>query len=157
MKQLKFIFASLIAMLTLAILPSCSDDKDEPAVPAAKTIEGTYAGDMECSVMGSASTFENVAFNVTATDDATVNVTLPAFGEAPMAMPSITVKGIKVTESNETAVLAETQVSGQTEQGKKYTVTFSGNVTDKMLDVKFNLQYGAMPMPMICSSKATKQ
>lgn len=157
MKQLKFIVASLMAVLTLAVLPSCSDEKDEPATPAAKTIEGTYTGDMECSVMGSASTFTDVAFTVAATDDATVNITLPAFGEAPMAMPSITLTGIKVTESNGMAVLAETQVSGQTEQGKKYTVTFSGNVTGKILDIKFNMQYGAMPMPMICSSKATKQ
>lgn len=157
MKHVKLIFASLIAVLTLVTLPSCSDDKDEPATPAAKAIVGTYVGDMECSVMGNADTFSDVTFTVTATDDATVNVTLPAFGEAPMAMPSITVQGVKVTESNGMAVLAETQVSGQTGQGKNYTVTFSGNVTGKTLDIKFNLQYGAMPMPMICSSKATKQ
>lgn len=157
MKQFKFLFASLIAVLTLVTLPSCSDEKDEPATPAAKAIEGTYAGDMECSVMGNASTFNDVSFTVTATDDATVNVTLPAFGEAPMAMPSLVVKGIKVADNNGVAVLAETQVSGQTGQGKNYTVTFSGNVTGKTLDIKFNLQYGAMPMPMICSSKATKQ
>lgn len=157
MKHFKFLFASLIAVLTLVTLPSCSDEKDEPSTPAAKAITGTYAGDMECSVMGSASTFNDVTFTVTATDDATVNITLPAFGEAPMAMPSITVQGVKVTENNGIAVLAETQVTGQTEQGKNYTVTFSGNVSGKILDIKFNLQYGAMPMPMICSSKATKQ
>lgn len=98
MKQFKFIFASLMAMLTLAILPSCSDNKDEPSVPAAKTIQGSYAGDMECSVMGSASTFENLTFSIEATDDATVAVTLPAFGEAPMAMPSLAITGVKVTE-----------------------------------------------------------
>lgn len=119
MKPIKFLFATVIAVLALVTLPSCSDDnnEDEPAVPAAKAIAGTYAGDMECSVMGSASTFENLSFSLSATDDATVAVTLPAFGEAPMAMPSIT----------------------------------------NTLNIKFNLQYGAMPMPMICSSAATKQ
>lgn len=157
MKQLKFIFASLITMLTLAILPSCSDEKDEPATPAAKTIQGSYTGDMECSVMGSASTFENLTFSIDATDDATVSVTLPAFGEAPMAMPSIAITGVKVSEANGVVTLATTEVSSQTESGKKYTCTLSGSVTDKVLSIKFNLQYGAMPMPMICSSTATKK
>ena len=65
MKPIKFLFATMIALLALVTLPSCSDDnnEDEPAVPAAKAIAGTYAGDMECSVMGSASTFENLSFS----------------------------------------------------------------------------------------------
>ena len=155
MKQFKFIFASLMAMLTLAILPSCSDEKDEPAAPAARTIQGSYSGDMECSVMGSASTFENLTFSIDATDDATV--TVPAFGEAPMAMPSIAVAGVKVSEADGVVTLATTEVSGQTESGKNYSCTLSGSVTDNVLSIKFNLQYGAMPMPMICSSTATKK
>lgn len=158
MKPIKFLFATMIAVLALVTLPSCSDNnEDEPAVPAAKAIAGTYAGDMECSVMGSASTFENLSFVLSATDDATVTVTLPAFGEAPMAMPSITITGVKVTEANGISTLATTEYSGQTDSGKSYTCTVSGSVSDKTLDIKFNLQYGAMPMPMICSSTATKQ
>ena len=44
MKPIKFLFATMIAVLALVTLPSCSDDnEDEPAVPAAKAIAGTYA------------------------------------------------------------------------------------------------------------------
>ena len=107
--------------------------------------------------MGSASTFENLSFSLSATDDATVAVTLPAFGEAPMAMPSITITGVKVTEANGISTLATTQCTGTTDSGKSYTCTLSGDVNGNTLNIKFNLQYGAMPMPMICSSAATKQ
>ena len=157
MRQIKFLFATLMAVVFLTIISSCSNDKDEPAVPAAKTIQGTYAGDLECTVMGSASVFEDKTFTVTATDETTVSIVLPAFGEAPMALPSITLPGVKVTETNGVVTLATTEVSGQTDAGKTYTCTFSGTVQDKTLNLKFNLQYGAMPMPMICSSTALKQ
>ena len=74
-----------------------------------------------------------------------------------MAMPSLAITGVKVTEANGVVTLATTEVSGQIESGKNYTCTLSGSVTDKVLNIKFNLQYGAMPMPMICSSTATKK
>ena len=82
MKQIKFLFATIMAVVFLTTFSSCSDEKDEPAVPAAKTIQGTYAGDLECTVMGSASIFEGKTFTVNATDESTVSVVLPAFGEA---------------------------------------------------------------------------
>lgn len=157
MKQIKFLFATFMAVVIMTTFSSCSDDKDEPAMPAAKTVQGTYEGDLECTVMGSPSVFENKTFVVTATDESTVSVVLPAFGEAPMALPSITLTGVKVTEADGVATLATTEVSGQTDGGKTYTCTFSGTVQDKILKLKFNLQYGAMPMPMICSSTAQKQ
>ena len=101
MKSIKILFATLIAILGLTTFTSCSDDdNNEPNMPAAKAIEGSYKGDMECSVMGDASTFENMTFTISATDDATVTVTLPAFGKAPMALPSITLTGIKVSEKD---------------------------------------------------------
>ena len=114
--------------VVLTTFLSCSDEKDEPAVPAAKTIQGTYAGDLECTVMGSSSIFENKTFTINATDESTVSVVLPAFGEAPMALPSITLTGVKVTEANGVVTLATTEVSGQTDAGKSYTCTFSGDI-----------------------------
>lgn len=157
MKTLKFLCATLAAIFCTMTISSCSEDKDEPAAPAAKAIQGNYAGDMDCTVMGSTSTFENLTFTVSAVDESTVNVVLPAFGEAPMAMPSITVTGVKVSESDGTVTLATTEVSGETTSGKSYTCTISGTVVNNTLSIRFNLQYGNMPMPMICSSNATKQ
>ena len=157
MKQIKFIVATLMAAVFMTISPSCSEDKDEPAAAAAKTVQGDYSGDLECSVMGSVSIFEGKTFTITATDESTVSVVLPAFGDAPMALPSITLAGVKVSEENGTVTMATTEVSGQTDTGKNYTCTISGTVQNKTFDLKFNLQYGAMPMPLICSSTAVKQ
>jgi len=157
MKPIKSLFATIMAIVCMTSFLSCSDENDEPAALAAKNIQGFYNGDMECSVMGSVSTFENKTFTITATDESTVSVVLPAFGEAPMALSSITLAGVKVTEANGVVTMAETEVSGQTDAGKSYTCTLSGNIENNILNIKFNLQYGAMPMPMICSSTATKQ
>lgn len=148
----------MLAIICIIGLQSCSDDKNvDPVTPAAKTIEGSYHGDMQCSVMGNVSTFENVTFEISATDDATVTVTLPAFGEAPMALPSVTITDVKVSETDGVVTLAPTEVSGQTSTGKTYTCTLTGNVKNNVLDIRFNLLYGAMPMPIICSSDAVKQ
>ncbi len=156
MKQIKFLFAAIMAIVCMTVFSSCSDDKDEPSIPAAKTIQGSYKGNMDCSVMGSVSTFENMTFTITANDETTVTVVLPAFGEAPMALPSITISNVKVTEANGVVTINTTEVSGQTDAGKNYTCTLSGSMENNTLNIKFNLQYGAMPMPMICSSTAQK-
>lgn len=156
MKQFKLLFVMMAAVLAGA-LTSCSDDNDTPDVPAAKSIEGTYKGDLVCTVMGSAQTFEGKEFVITANDETMVSVSLPAFGEAPMALPAIKLPGVKVSEADGVVTLATTEVSGQTEAGKAYTCTLSGTVEGKKLDIKFNLRYGAMPMPLICTSTATKE
>lgn len=157
MKRIKSIFATMMLCLgIMATMSSCSDDKDEPTLPAAKNIEGSYSGDMSCTVMSSESTFENMTFTVKATDDATVSVTISEFGEPPMKMPSITVPGIKVSGSDGTYTLATTEFSGDN-NGKKYSGTAQGSFTNKILTFKFNLQYGAMPMPMICSFTAPQK
>ena len=93
MKQVKKLFGALLAMLVMTTIAACSDDNknDEPAAPAAKSVEGSYTGPMSCTVMGDESVFDGLTFEVEATDDATVSVTIPSFGEPPMKMPSMTV------------------------------------------------------------------
>lgn len=155
MKKFKLL-AFLLSLISVFSLTSCDDYEDEPDTPAAKQIEGSYSGTMECSVMGSVDTFENMSFRIVATDDATVTVTLPPFGNAPMAMPSITLEGVKVSETNGIVTLKETEVNGLNDSGKKYTLTLTGTVEGNVLNIKFNLLYGSMPMPIICSSTASK-
>lgn len=159
MKKIKTIFTSLVLGLGLtASMTACSDSKDdEPATPAAKSIEASYQGDMTCSVMGQESVFENMGVVVKATDDATVSVTLSSFGNPPMRVPEISITGVKVSGTDGTYTLAPTQFSGTTSDGKAYSGTLQGNFAANTITVKFNLQYGAMPMPMICSFTASKK
>lgn len=160
MKVLKTIFATMILCLCCATtFTSCSDDDDDdaPALPAAKSIAGTYTDNMTCSVMGSESVFENVTFTLTATDDATLAIEISSFGEAPMQVPGISINNVAVSGIDGTYTLAATEFSGKTEAGKAYSGTIQGSFADNTLTVKFNLQYGAMPMPMICSFSSVKK
>lgn len=158
MNPYKNLFASMALLLFSATIVSCSDDKDDtPATPAAKEIAGTYKGDMTCSVMGSESVFEDMTFTVTAVDEATASMTISSFGNPPMQVPEISVNGIKVTGEDGGYALAPTEFSGSTADGKNYSGTAQGGYTDGTLSVKFSLNYGAMPMPMICSFAAPKE
>ena len=62
MKKITTLFASmmLFAGLTTAFTSCSDDDNNEPEIPAAKSVAGTYTGDMSCTVMGSESTFEDM-------------------------------------------------------------------------------------------------
>lgn len=155
MKSIKTIFTTMAVCLgIITMATSCSDDKDEPAVPAAKSVAGTYTSDMTCSVMGQESTFEDMTFTLTPTDDATVTLDMSSFGNPPMQVPAINITGIKVTGENGTYTLAPTDFSGTTPDGRAYSGKIQGSFADNCLNMQFNLQYGAMPMPMICSFTA---
>ena len=158
MKTITTLFASMMLFAGLtAAFTSCSDEKYEPEIPAAKSVAGTYTGDMSCTVMGSESTFENMTFTVTATDDATVTVKIPTFGNPPMQVPEIDIQGVKVSGSEGTYSLASTEFRGSTDAGREYSGTVQGAFADNTLTRRFSLQYGAMPMPMICAFSAPKQ
>lgn len=158
MSKNKTIFASALLCLCLgAAFTSCSDkEEDEPALPAAREVAGTYSGDMTCSVMGQESQFEDMTFTVVAVDDSSVDITVSEFGQAPMAVPSFTVEGVKVSGAEDSYTLASTDFEGQTATGRAYSGKLQGSYSGTTLSVQFNLQYGAMPMPMICSFSAPK-
>lgn len=155
MEKIKTILLSLLLMTILPSLSSCSDKEDEPSVPAARSVAGTYQGDMTSSVMGQESVFENMTFTLNATDDSTVSLVISTFGNPPMQVPEITIPGIKVSGENGTYTLAATEFS-QEANGKKCSGVVRGNFANNTLEINFNLQYGAMPMPMICSFSAQK-
>lgn len=148
----------MVALLPVAGLSSCSEKNDEPEeTPAAKSVAGTYKGDMTCSVMGQESTFGDMTFEVNATDDSTVSIKVSEFGEALMKVPSITINNVKVSGTEGTYSLATTSFSGETDNGKTYSGTLDGSYAADEITIRFNLQYGAMPMPMICTFTAPKQ
>ncbi len=158
MRTFKTIFASMAILLGAMTAVSCSDDKDDtPDTPAAKEIAGVYKGDMTCSVMGSESTFEDMTFTVSATDDATASIAVSDFGNPPMKVPGFTIEGVKVSGEDGEYTLAPTEFSGTTDGGKNFSGTAQGSYSGSTLTVKFSLNYGAMPMPMICTFSAPKE
>ncbi len=146
----------MIMTFGLLGLSSCSSDDDEPSTPAARSIEGSYTGDMSCSVMGSEDIFDNMTFTVTAVDDSKVNLTIPSFGNPPMQLPQIIVKNLEVTGTEDNYTIPETVTEGTLDNGKAYKITLTGAYAGDKLTINFNLNYGAMPMPMICSFSAPK-
>lgn len=143
--------------VSILLLGSCSKD-DEPAVPAAKAVAGSYFGDMSCSVMGSESVFDNLSFDVEATSDALATIHVPSFGESPMQVPDIDITDVPVTENADGSYsLKSTSFEGTLSSGKQYSGVIEGSVNNATLTVNFNLQYGAMPMPMICSFIGSKK
>lgn len=158
MKQIKTIFASLILAFSMVMtLSACSDNDDkEPSVPAAKSVAGIYEGTMTCSVAGSDSEFENMTFTLTAIDDAHVTLTVSSFGNPPMQVPELQMPDIAVSGENGTYALANTKFEQET-NGKKCSGVVEGSYAQDRLTIQFTLNYGAMPMPMICTFIAPKK
>ncbi len=161
MKKFKFSFAAMmVAMLTFCVVfTSCSSDDDD-TVAAAKEIVGSYTGNLAMTVMGETSSHDNITMKIEAVDNATVKVTLPAFGEGMMALPALEVPAVKVSGSNGAYAFSQENYAGTvTVNGaeKKYTVTLQGTLKDNTLTVSYSVQYGKMPMPMIGKFVATKK
>ena len=153
MKKFKFSFAAMmVAMLTMCVaFTSCSNDDDD-TVAAAKEIVGSYTGNLAMTVMGQASSHDNITMKIEAVDNATVKVTLPAFGEGMMALPALEVPAVKVSGSNGAYAFSQENYAGTvTVDGaeKNYTVTLQGTLKDNTLTVKYSVQYGKMPAAMI--------
>lgn len=143
----------MLALVSMCVaFSSCSSDDDNNTVAAAKEIAGSYTGSLDMTVMGEASTHNNLTMKIEAVDDATVKVTLPACGEGTMALPALEVPAVKVSGSNGAYAFSQESYAGTvTVNGaeKKYTVTLEGTFKDNTLTVKYSVQYGKMPMPMI--------
>ena len=101
MKKFKTMMAMMLALVSMCVaFSSCSSDDDPVAVAASKEIAGTYTGSLDMTVMGTASTYDNLTMKIEAVDDATVKVTLPACGEGMMALPALEVPAVKASGSN---------------------------------------------------------
>ena len=156
MKKFKTMMAMMLALVSMCVaFSSCSSDDDPVAVAAAKEIAGTYTGSLDMTVMGTASTYDNLTMKIEAVDDAT----LPACGEGMMALPALEVPAVKASGSNGAYAFSQENYAGTiTVNGaeKKYTVTLHGTLKDKTLTVNYSVQYGKMPMPMIGKFVCTK-
>lgn len=162
MKQFRNLTFLFLATLSLCVgFTSCGDDDDDPVTAgAADIIAGAYTDDMTCSVMGQASTYEDVTVNVTKVSDGVVSIALPSFGSGAMTLPVITLRGVKVSGSATTATIAEQEIKGTVVNAsgaeKEYTCTIAGTYNAGHLTLNYSLQYGSMPMAMVCSFAADK-
>lgn len=156
MRIIKSFFVSLFLGLGIvSVLSSCSSKDEEPTIPGAESIAGTYKGNMTCSVMGEESVFENMVFIIDALDNTTVNIEIPSFGNPPMQVSGFVIPGVKVTGENGSYTLTSTEFA-QESNGKKVSGNIQGSSVNDVISLNFSLNYGAMPMPMICSFSAPK-
>lgn len=157
MKKITSILTTVMLFFGMAFTTMSCSENEPPAVPAAKSVAGTYTGDMTCSVMGTDQVFENLTFKVTSVDDATVTVEIPSFGEAPMQMPAITVSKVPVAGTDGAYTLAVTNFDGTASTGRAYSGHLGGGFANNTLTIQFELHYGSMPMALVCTFVAGKK
>lgn len=147
----------IIAVISLVSFSSCSNDDEPEGVAAAQEVAGTYVGDMSVTVSTSESVTEDLTFVVTAIDDVTVRIKTPAFGSAPMAMPSVDITGVKVSGTDGKCTLADTPFDFTTDAGKQCKGTIHGTYSNGVINIEYSMKYGNMPFNMICKFVAPKQ
>ena len=145
----KFLTMTLAAMAFAVSMSSCGSDDDEPEVAVADQVVGSYTGTEVLTVMGEADE-STETFEFTKASDVSVDVTLPKYGEGMMTVPALPVRGILLTQSDNTITgkLAKYEGTVKSADGadKAYTVSdltviFSG----KTVVVTFTQKYGNMP------------
>lgn len=146
----KFMTMTLAAMAFVVSMSSCSSSNDdEPEVPLATQVAGSYTGTETLTVMGEADeSTETIEF--TKATDVSVDVTLPKYGEGMMTVPALPVKGISLTKSGNTITgkLDKYEGTVKTADGSEKAYTISDITVifnDKTVVMTFSQKYGNMP------------
>lgn len=142
---------TLAAMAFVVSMSSCSSSSndDEPEVPVATQVAGSYTGTETLTVMGEADeSTETIEF--TKATDVSVDVTLPKYGEGMMTVPALPVKGISLTKSGNTITgkLDKYEGTVKTADGSEKAYTISDITVifnDKTVVMTFSQKYGNMP------------
>ena len=150
MKIKSFMMMSMAAMAFVFGMSSCSSSNDdEPEVPVATQVAGSYTGTETLTVMGEADeSTETIEF--TKATDVSVDVTLPKYGEGMMTVPALPVKGISLTKSGNTITgnLDKYEGTVKTADGSEKAYTISDITVifnDKTVVMTFSQKYGNMP------------
>lgn len=150
MKIKSFMMMSMAAMAFVVSMSSCSSSSDdEPEVPVATQVAGSYTGTETLTVMGEADeSTETIEF--TKATDVSVDVTLPKYGEGMMTVPALPVKGISLTKSGNTITgkLDKYEGTVKTADGSEKAYTISDITVifnDKTVVMTFSQKYGNMP------------
>lgn len=161
--KMKLFRVMFMATLLILFTTACSKD-DEVSVPAAEAMAGSYAGNYTLTVMGQTSE-EQATYSITKVNDTTISLTTPVAGEGAMALPSITLDNLPVSEttvSGTTAYMAKvSSFSGTvTVNGAEKNYTFSDVVvalSGNKIAINYSLQYGKMPMAMVFAFTGDKK
>ncbi len=150
MKIKSFMMMSMAARAFVFGMSSCSSSNDdEPEVPVATQVAGSYTGTETLTVMGEADeSTETIEF--TKATDVSVDVTLPKYGEGMMTVPALPVKGISLTKSGNTITgkLDKYEGTVKTADGSEKAYTISDITVifnDKTVVMTFSQKYGNMP------------
>jgi len=154
----------MMMMATMAFVfgvCSCGSDDDEPEVPVATQVAGSYTG-VEVMTVSGEDDEGTKTFEFTKATDSSVDMIIPEYGEGGMALPKMPVKGIVLTKSdnNITGRLASYSgtVTNASGAEKAYTVNdVTVLFSDKNVVVTFTLKYGNMPFAFAGRFTGTKK
>ncbi len=149
---------AILSMLLLCTLTftSCSDDKDEPTVGAAKQVAGTYTGDVAMRVQSiTLDPVTDVAVSIEATSDDNATITFPAVTYGNYTIPAVTVENVAIssTDNNKSFTIAGTSV---TTDAVALTIN-NGEIKDGQATISYSMVPGKMPMSINCDFTGTKK
>lgn len=160
--KIKSFMMMLVAVATVVMgFTSCGSDDDEPQVPVATQVAGSYTGSELMIVMGEPDE-DTKTFEFTKSTDTSVDMMIPEYGEGMMSLPKMPVENIPLTKSGNTITgkLAkyEGTVTNASGAEKAYTVSdIVVIVNDKTVVVTFKLKYGNMPFDFEGQFTGTKK
>ena len=160
--KIKNLMVMMAASMAIVFgLCACGSDDDEPEAALATQVIGSYTGEELMTVLGEV--FNSTPTYVfTKSSDISVDMTIPASDGGSMVLPSLPVKNITLTKSDNTITgkLASYAGSVINSDGaeKSYTVSdviviFSG----KAVVVTYTLKYGNMPFTFAGQFTGTKK
>ena len=155
----KFMTMTLAAMAFVFSMSSCSSSSndDQPEVPLATQVVGSYTGTEIVLVNAEESSNETKTYQFTKVTDVSVDMVIPEVGMGMMTIPSIPVKNIPLTKNGNSITgkldmyppSEDITVKNAQGEEKKFNIkdlTFI--LSDKTIAVAFSLKYGNMPMWM---------
>ncbi len=153
--KIKSFMMMLVAAATVVMgFTSCGSDDDEPQVPVATQVAGSYTGNEIVIVMGDESSNDTKTYQFTKVSDTSIDMTVPEMGMGGMmTIPAFPVKNIPLTKSGNSITGKVGSYSGTVKnasgEDKAYTVSdVTLMFSDKNAVVTFSLKYGNMPMAM---------
>ena len=153
--KIKSFMMMLVAAATVVMgFTSCGSDDDEPQVPVATQVAGSYTGNEIVIVMGDESSNDTKTYQFTKVSDTSIDMTVSEMGMGGMmTIPAFPVKNIPLTQNGNTITGKVASYSGTVKnakgEDKAYTVSNVALMfSDKNVVVTYSLKYGNMPMAM---------